>query len=228
MQGDLERKRKKLVLAFRPDDKTIPPINGYEIINISVERTYCNEINNINITGYEAIAFMSERATVCFNFEIPASMKVYAVGPETASILKRKGVEPTIPRTFDSRSLAEKVLEDGVKSLIVVRSDKGNEYLRNYLSSKIIYKEIYSYTVRVDDENLEKAKKQLEECVPDIIVLTSAGITKLVSKYISPDCNYSVISIGPFTTEALRKEVKIIESKEHSIEGIMKLLENMR
>lgn len=228
MQKDSEKKLKKVVLTFRPDDKTIPPIDGYDIINISIEKTYCNEIRDINLTVYEAIAFMSERAVSCFDAEIPQSMKVYAVGPETASMLMRKGIEAIIPRTFDSRSLAERIIEDGIKSLIVVRSDKGNEYLRSYLSSKIIYDEIYSYTVKIDSENLEKAKEQLEECVPDIIVLTSAEIAKLVSKYISHSCNYFVISIGPFTTEALRKEVKIIESNEHSIEGIMKLLKNMR
>jgi uroporphyrinogen-III synthase len=223
-----EIKQKKTVLSFRPDDKTIPTLDGYHMINIPIERTFCSDITNVDVSSYQAIAFMSEKAVNCFKLEIPDSAKVYAVGPETASVLRSRGIDPILPETFDSGSLAEKIIKDNIKSLIVIRSDKGNDYLKNALWNRIIYSEVHAYRIEIDQTNLERAKKELQQCNADIVVLTSAEIARAVSNYISQECNYLIISIGPFTTKALRKEVKIIESKEHSIEGIMKLLKSLR
>jgi uroporphyrinogen-III synthase len=229
LQEDSKRYQKRRVISFRPEGKSLGEVEGFHIINIPIERTLCVNVGPIDVKQFEAIVFMSEKSVECFTMNRMPE-KVYAIGSETALLLKAKGIVPIVPETYDSKSLADRILKDGISSLLVIRSNKGNSYLREKLQGEIKYKEVNSYIIENDEKGVEKAKEYLESCWADYIIFTSSETAKVLSKYLSDRCNYIVISIGPFTTEAIerKKEVKIIESKEHSIAGIRKLLQDLR
>ncbi|MEM3515865.1 MAG: uroporphyrinogen-III synthase [Saccharolobus sp.] len=222
------------VLFLRPESLSeFDPI-GYltlipknlEIINIPLFKIKCLPYTLPDIKTYEAVAFTSQNAIICFkHMNMIKSHKIYAIGDETADILRRLyNINPIIPDVFTSIALAKKILMDNINSIISIRSKKASNDMEKILKDKIRYDEIHVYDVDVIDENVSKVRYLLENCKIDALALTSSYIAKLVAQYINPECKMKIFSIGPVTTRAIteiKSGIKIIESKTHSIKGII-------
>lgn len=226
------------VLFFRPEEMTqsfkdylgLLSNQKLEIINIPLFKIKCIKYTlPNNIDEYEAIAFTSQNSVLCFTHinEIK-NHKIYAIGDETSELLRNVfNINPIIPKQFTSIELAKKLLEDRVTSVIAIRSKRASDDMKKLLENRIRYIEIYDYDIEIIEENIEKARNLIENCKIDGIAITSSLIAKIVGKYINNSCNIKIFSIGPLTTRALMETVngvKIIESKTHSIKGILETI----
>ncbi|WP_338599794.1 uroporphyrinogen-III synthase [Sulfolobus tengchongensis] len=199
-----------------------------EVLNIPIFKISCLPYFLSNY-DYEAIAFTSRNSVLCFkDYDILKKSKVYAIGEETADLLiKMLRINPVIPDKFTSISLAEKILKDKINNVLAVRSKKASDDMKNLLKDKIKYDEIYVYDLEILAENVQKVIEIIRECKIDAIALTSSMMAKIIGPAINPQCQIKVFSIGPMTTDALKRvnnEVKIIESKTHSIKGIVETI----
>ncbi|MEM0168652.1 MAG: uroporphyrinogen-III synthase, partial [Metallosphaera sp.] len=83
-----------------------------------------------------------------------------------------------------------------------------------------------NYDLVLNEAKVQDAKKILEECSVQMVVLTSSLIAKTVANFLR-DC-YKVISIGPMTSATLRSvkpELSFIESDISTIEGTIQEIE---
>ncbi|TRM93498.1 uroporphyrinogen III synthase [Sulfolobus sp. A20-N-G8] len=224
------------VLFFRPESdgedtyNFNTAINGIEIINIPLFKVECIQYNlPEDVEMFDALAFTSRNAVRCFkDVNLIKDLKVYAIGDETAiSIKERFGICPIVPKKFTSMELAEKILRDGVRTLIAVRSKLANNDMRKTLENKIRYIEVYDYDLSTIYNNIELAGKLISNCEVDGIAITSSSIARVIAKYINKECMTKIFSIGPVTSRVLIEivgEAKIIESKTHSISGILETI----
>ncbi|EZQ03802.1 uroporphyrinogen III synthase [Candidatus Acidianus copahuensis] len=212
------------VLFFRSEPVNISGLPSIEIINVPIFTPFCVDYS-IELDNFESVAFTSKNAIrCCKDINRIKSMKVFSIGPATASELQKHGIESIIPDKFDSENLGKTIINYGVKSLVSFRSKKANDTLRNILSDKIKYEEIYNYDIILNEEMLKKAKEFLD-CNVDVVVLTSSEIARVTSPYLKK-C-YKIISIGPVTSSTLKKnrpDLEIIDSKKYDLEGIIEIL----
>ncbi|AAK40530.1 uroporphyrinogen-III synthase [Saccharolobus solfataricus] len=225
------------VLFLRPDNEDnelneklmILRKNGIEVLNIPIFKIKCVSYS-LPTYDYEALAFTSRNSVICFKDRtlIKNVHKIYAIGEETAELLmKMYNVNPITPERFTSIELAKRILEDKVNSILSIRSRKASEDMRNILNGKIKYDEIYVYDSEIIRDNINEISKILTECEVDAIAFTSSLMAKLIGPFIRGKCNIIIFSIGPMTTETLKRvnnKVKIIESKTHSIKGIIETI----
>ncbi|QGA67835.1 uroporphyrinogen-III synthase [Sulfolobus sp. E11-6] len=224
------------VLFLRPDNEDVElneklmilQKNGIEVLNIPIFKIKCIPYSIPNY-DYEALAFTSRNSVICFKEHyLLKNHKIYAIGEETSELLiKMYEINPITPGKFTSVELAKRILEDKISSVLGIRSKKASEDMRNLLTSKIKYDEIYVYDSEIIRDNVDRVLEILAKCEVDTIAFTSSLMARLIGPYIGRECKIIVYSIGPMTTETLKRvnnEVKIIESKTHSIKGIIETI----
>ncbi|PVU77915.1 uroporphyrinogen III synthase [Sulfolobus islandicus] len=224
------------ILFLRPDNEDtelneklmLLQKNGIEVLNIPIFKIKCIPYSLPNY-DYEALAFTSRNSVICFKEHfLIKNRKIYTIGEETSELLMRMyNTNPITPEKFTSVELARRILEDKVNSVLSIRSKKASEDMKNLLNGKIKYDEIYVYDSEIIGDNINKVSKILAKCEVDAIAFTSSLMARLIGPYISRKCKIIVYSIGPITTETLKRvnnEVKIIESKTHSIKGIIETI----
>ncbi len=211
------------VLLFSPSLDINIPNKDIELINIPLFEIKCISYK-VDLDNYESVAFTSKNAVKCFiDWNKIGNKKIFAIGKPTSDLIKKKGFDSIYPNKYDSISLSNLILESGIKSVAAFRSIKASSDMRSILANKIIYREIYDYETTTIKTNLEKAKKELENCNVDIVALTSSEIARTIASFLN-NC-YKIISIGPMTTKTisiLRPDIKVIESEEHDFEGIIR------
>mgnify|MGYP001772492131 CR=1 FL=1 len=205
------------VLFLRPEGSFVPKISDF--IHIEIVKPVCipysADFNNV-----DAIGFTSVNAVECFkDFDRIKGKKIFSVGPITAEALKKKGFEKVnMPEEYTVNNLI-KIIKENARNPILVRSLMA-------IDNSLGINQIADYKLEVNQDKLNEAKRIIENCEADIIVLTSSFIASLVKDSIK-DCA-KIISIGPSTTKMLKdKKIIIYEAKEHDMKGILNLLKKL-
>jgi uroporphyrinogen-III synthase len=165
------------------------------------------------------------------------SLTVIAAGPKTRAKLEQVGIRSVlVPAEFSSKGIVRMLAarNPNGKKIIIPRSAAANKYIRQALGSLgMSVHEVPLYTVRTlspsdewkDFVTLLKAGKV------DVVVFTSASnvaaffeILEELQERIDLDSKTLVVSIGPFTSEELRKRnVECHESRVHTVKGTLEL-----
>ena len=139
----------------------------------------------LDLDRYDAVFFISTNAArlgmeVIHNYwpQFPVQLKLYAVGPTTASVLEEYGLTVEYP---EGRMSSEALLElDSLqqinnKNALIVRGVGGRELLATDLQERgaqVVYLELYRRECPA--YKVGELKQILEKHLPDAIVVTSA------------------------------------------------------
>jgi uroporphyrinogen-III synthase len=197
-------------------------------------------LDRLQSKKHDYCAFMSSQA-VNVLYELAGekssqalnSTKVIAVGPKTRQSLEKHGVQVTlVPEKFSSAGLVDllsKLKPEG-KKIIIPRSGAANEFASQALADfGMIVDEVFLYAVQTckpapvwNEFSSLLQKKQV-----DAVIFTSASNVSSFFEIMGSmqlDSLTKVISIGPFTSNELKKrKIKCLEAKEHTVMGTLEL-----
>ena len=190
-------------------------------------------------------AFMSQQAVnILFDLgrdriaPVLKSTTVIAVGPKTKQSLEERGVKVgLVLEKFSSFGLVD--LMSGIgpvgKKIIIPRSGAANDFTTEALIRLgMDVDEILLYTVRtkaVEPIWKEFCDLLLQKKV-DAVIFTSASnvnsffeiMDKVYKDELQLDSITKVVSIGPFTTKALRDQgIECFEAEEHTVKGALQI-----
>ena len=165
-----------------------------------------------------------------------ANTIVIAVGPKTKSALQAEGIKVAyMPERYSSVGIGEVFtrLNAVGKKTIIPRSGASTPFLKNLLEKiGIIVKEIHLYDVCAyrDTSHWNNFRHLFSENKVDGIVFTSASSVRAFFEIMTKDydensllenmAKLSVISIGPFTSDELKKfKIKNTISQVHTVSG---------
>ena len=194
-------------------------------------------------------AFMSQQAVnILFDLgrdkilPLLKSTNVIAVGPKTKQSLEERGIKVGLMlEKFSSFGLVE--LMSGVgpcgKKIIIPRSAAASDFATQALIRLgMDVDEILLYTVRT--RAIEPIWKEFCDLLSkkrvDVVIFTSASnvnsffeiMEKLSKDGLQLDNVTKVVSIGPFTTKALRdRGIRCFESEEHTVRGTLQIAEQI-
>jgi len=171
--------------------------------------------------------------------------RIIAVGPKTRSKLEEFGLHADfMPAEYSSKGLTKMLSEmnSSGKKIIIPRSSAANDYAAKSLAALgMSVDEINLYSIRTVSEPSEGWRQfaaRLAGGEVDAVVFTSASSVgaffEIANTLLLNGDNDAVvnllarvahvISIGPFTTEQLRKRgVKCSESRVHTVKGTFEL-----
>ena len=164
----------------------------------------------------EAWIFTSQNALKNLN-QTNFAGKVYASGKQTANVLKEKGVETRIGDSETAQSLAELIVEDGVKSALFFCGNIRRNELPNYLAKKgVQIKEEVVYHTLLDPKKIPSQKG-------DALFFMSPSAVESFAMMNEFDTELNYYSIGETTASTLRKKgvQKINTAKEASFEAML-------
>jgi uroporphyrinogen-III synthase len=191
-------------------------------------------------------AFMSQQAVnILFDLArdkiapVLKSTTVIAVGPKTKQSLEEHGIKVgLVLEKFSSFGLVDLMLEIGPvgKKIIIPRSGAANDFATEALIRLgMDVDEIPLYTVRtravVEPIWKEFCDLLLQNKV-DAVIFTSASnvnsffeiMDKVSKDELQLDNITKVVSIGPFTTKALRdRGIECFEAEEHTVKGALQI-----
>ena len=169
-----------------------------------------------DLTEAEAWIFTSQNALKNLN-QTNFAGKVYASGKQTANVLKEKGVETRIGDSETAQSLAELIVEDGVKSALFFCGNIRRNELPNYLAKKgVQIKEEVVYHTLLDPKKIPSQKG-------DALFFMSPSAVESFAMMNEFDTELNYYSIGETTASTLRKKgvQKINTAKEASFEAML-------
>ena len=169
-----------------------------------------------DLTEAEAWIFTSQNALKNLN-QTNFAGKVYASGKQTANVLKEKGVETRICDSETAQSLAELIVEDGVKSALFFCGNIRRNELPNYLAKKgVQIKEEVVYHTLLDPKKIPSQKG-------DALFFMSPSAVESFAMMNEFDTELNYYSIGETTANTLRKKgvQKINTAKEASFEAML-------
>ena len=143
--------------------------------------------------------------------------KVYASGKQTAKALKEKGFETKSGNSETAQSLAELIVEDGVKSALFFCGNIRRNELPNYLAKKgIQLKEKVVYLTLLDPKKIPSQKG-------DTLFFMSPSAVESFAIMNEFDTELNYYSVGETTANALRKKgvQKINTAKEASLKAML-------
>ena len=172
-----------------------------------------------------------------------ANTIVMSVGPKTTIALENEGIKVNLqPTTFSSVGVGEEFTQINAvgKKVIVPRSGASTPFLKELLNKiGIDVLEIHLYDVCAfrDTTQWNEFRELFSQNKVDGVVFTSAssvrGFFEIMSKDYDADKllenleKLSVVSIGPFTSDELKKfNVKNIVSQVHTVAGAFDAMKN--
>ena len=204
------------VLFLRPEGSFVP--NNPNFIHIEIVKPVCIPYS-IDLSNADAVGFTSINAVECFkDFNKIQGKKIFSVGITTGEALKKKGFDTiNVPEEYTVNSLV-RIIKERSKNPVLIRSSIA-------IDGSLDIIQVADYKLEVKQDKLNEAKRVIEDCEADFIVLTSSFIASLVKDFIK-DCE-KIISIGPSTTKVLKGKKIIYEAKEHDMRGILNLLKEL-
>ena len=194
-------------------------------------------------------AFMSQQAVnVLFDLgrdkilPLLKSTNVIAVGPKTKQSLEERGIKVGLMlEKFSSFGLVDLMSEVGPsgKKIIIPRSAAASDFATQALIRLgMDVDEILLYTVRT--KAIEPIWKEFCDLLSkkrvDVVIFTSASnvnsffeiMEKLSKDGLQLDKVTKVVSIGPFTTKALKdRGIRCFEAEEHTVRGTLQIAEQI-
>jgi uroporphyrinogen-III synthase len=210
------------VLFLRPEGAEVPSSwRGMEIVKISIFKPKCLDYE-LPKNEYSAIAFTSVNGVRCAK-KLPKFYRVYAVGPATAAeVVKLLGVNPLVPRNYEVSELVKEI--SGEDSVLMFRSQLADVNDVRMVADKVDV--VRNYTLELNGDAVNAVRRILEDCEVDVVAVTSPSIARVVAGFLKP-C-VLVASIGPTTSKVLSEAgVKFIEAEDHTIEGVLKKIEEV-
>ena len=142
-------------------------------------------------------------------------LRLAAIGPGTAEVLSRYGVEAdVIPQQFRSEELARALKERVAGSrVLLARADRGRDILREELANVAAVEQIavYSQTDIADVDT--QALGLLRRGEVDYVTVTSSSIARALARVLDDSCRRHVeagrvklVSISPVTSAVLKEE----------------------
>jgi uroporphyrinogen-III synthase len=191
-------------------------------------------------------AFMSQQAvSVLFDLAhdkvTPAlkSTTVIAVGPKTKQSLEERGIEVRIVlKKFSSVGLVDlmsEIDEPEGKKIIIPRSGDANEFASEALTRLgMDVDEVSLYTVRTRkiEPIWKEFSDQLLQRSVDAVIFTSASnvnaffeiMDRMSKAKLQLDALTKVVSLGPFTSKALRdRGIECFEAEDHTVRGALQI-----
>ena len=169
-----------------------------------------------DLTEAEAWIFTSQNALKNLN-QTNFAGKVYASGKQTANVLKEKGVETRIGDSETAQSLAELIVEDGVKSALFFCGNIRRNELPNYLAKKgVQIKEEVVYHTLLNPKKIPSQKG-------DALFFMSPSAVESFAMMNEFDTELDYYSIGETTANTLRKKgvQKINTATKASFEAML-------
>lgn len=206
-------------------------------------------IDKIRSKKHYYCAFMSQKAVnILFDLacdkitSVLKSTTVIAVGPKTKQSLEEHGIKVgLVLEKFSSFGLVD--LMSGVKpsgkKIIIPRSAAASDFVSKALVQLgMDVDEILLYTVRT--RAIEPIWKEFCDLLSkkrvDAVIFTSASnvssffetLEKVSKDRLQLDNVTKVVSIGPFTTKALRdRGIECLEAEEHTVRGALQIAEQI-
>ncbi|MDY5794865.1 MAG: uroporphyrinogen-III C-methyltransferase [Fusobacterium gastrosuis] len=195
------------------------------------------KISTENLKKYSAILFNSPNGVKSFfknieDMRILANIKIGAVGAKTKEVLESLKIVPDfMPEEYMVDRLAEEVVKftNRNDNILIVTSDISPADLDKYNS---LYKRNYEKIVAYNTRKIKVAKDEINEKLEDIDIITflSSSTVEAFYESINGDLkvleNKKIASIGPMTSETLRKYgIKVdYEAKKYTAEGLLDVI----
>jgi uroporphyrinogen-III synthase len=203
-------------------------------------------LDKLRTKKHHYCAFMSQQAvSVLFNLAhdkvAPAlkSTTVIAVGPKTKQSLEERGIEvKMVLKKFSSVGLVDlmsEIDEPAGKKIIIPRSGDANEFASEALARLgMDVDEVSLYTVRTKmiEPIWKEFSDQLLQGNVDAIIFTSASnvnaffeiMDRMSKAKLQLDALTKVVSIGPFTSKALKdRGIECFEAEDHTVRGAFEI-----
>ena len=197
------------------------------------------------ITEYDWIVFTSANGVRIFfdyiqdlskDARVFSSAKIAAIGAKTADVLAEFGIKADfVPDVFTGKELGKQLIGFTYlkgKKVLLLRSQLASDELVDILQqadAEVDNVPVYAaVTAKTDSAPL---KKQISDGTVDWLTFASPSSVTAFFEQIQPDlvnsCNVRVASIGPVTSEQLKKiGVKIdLQAAEHTIDGLLDAIE---
>nr|WP_293993496.1 uroporphyrinogen-III C-methyltransferase [uncultured Fusobacterium sp.] len=195
------------------------------------------KISTENLKKYSAILFNSPNGVKSFfknieDMRILANIKIGAVGAKTKEVLESLKIVPDfMPEEYMVDRLAEEVVKftNRNDNILIVTSDISPADLDKYNS---LYERNYEKIVAYNTRKIKVAKDEINEKLEDIDIITflSSSTVEAFYESINGDLkvleNKKIASIGPMTSETLRKYgIKVdYEAKKYTAEGLLDVI----
>lgn len=195
------------------------------------------KISTENLKKYSAILFNSPNGVKSFfknieDMRILANIKIGAVGAKTKEVLESLKIVPDfMPEEYMVDRLAEEVVKftNRNDNILIVTSDISPADLDKYNS---LYERNYEKIVAYNTKKIKVAKDEINEKLEDIDIITflSSSTVEAFYESINGDLkvleNKKIASIGPMTSETLRKYgIKVdYEAKKYTAEGLLDVI----
>ncbi|MDY4010952.1 MAG: uroporphyrinogen-III C-methyltransferase [Fusobacterium gastrosuis] len=195
------------------------------------------KISTENLKKYSAILFNSPNGVKSFfknieDMRILANIKIGAVGAKTKEVLESLKIVPDfMPEEYMVDRLAEEVVKftNRNDNILIVTSDISPADLDKYNS---LYERNYEKIVAYNTKKIKVAKDEINEKLEDIDIITFLSSSTVEAFYESINGvlkvleNKKIASIGPMTSETLRKYgIKVdYEAKKYTAEGLLDVI----
>jgi len=197
------------------------------------------------ITEYDWIIFTSSNGVKLFfealhslgkDARVFASAKVAAIGPKTSEKLNEFGIRTDfVPSVFTSKELGLQLINCANlqnKNILTLRSELATDELIELLGQAgATVNNVALYTAITNKCPTKSLEEKISKDRVDWLTFVSPFAVKAffeqIPREIVKNSNIRVASIGPVTTEQLRKlDVKVnVTAKEHTIDGLLSAIE---
>ncbi|MGB8227461.1 MAG: uroporphyrinogen-III C-methyltransferase [Sedimentisphaerales bacterium] len=213
----------------------------FEIQDLTGSKSFGKVVNEIK--NYDWVFFTSPTGVRLFfkaakklnkDARIFASAKIACIGSETANALEDFGMKTDfVPKFFTSGQLAKsfiKKYKPAGKKILLLRSALADSVLAEKLkSAKAKIKQVSIYTAK----KIENNSKEIIKIDLDWIIFASSFAVECFFRDFKPrdiSKKIKIASIGLITSNTLKKfGIKPdIESKEHTIDGLIEAMEKVK
>ena len=239
----------KEVVVTRPSDRSGTlsqqlrrlgaAVTDYPCIR-TVERQPNPELDGAieNLNGYRWLVFTSPVGPGIFFRCLEASgkdsralagLKLAAIGPKTAAELKKWGLRADlVPKTYDSRSLAE-AMADVEGPVLICRASQGSSALPDIFRKKAIpFADISCYDTEYENPDPTPVRALLDR--PLLVTFTSASTVRgFVESLPGEDYSHVVgCCIGPQTAaEAEKYGISVVTAREATMESLIECIKEV-
>lgn len=197
--------------------------NVYSLLSMQFKAL---EFDLPNVSKYDAVAFTSENAVDFFFGKVDKenfrNLKLCAIGPKTASAVKKYGFEVSvIPKEYNSRSLANEIVKHGFKDVILVKCKKSSTEVETVLDENGVNFDV----VNPYDSVVTLGKDADKIDLVNYIAFASSSSAHAFFENYGVNKNVKYVAIGDVTASALKSYgIAPIVSKEYVTEGIVKAI----
>ena len=219
------------ILILRASGKIKPiSLRGFDIIQVPIINVIPNEdvINKVSLNDANYVIIMS---SVIVRYlgeklrQLSSGTLVIGVGPRTCDEVRKLGLQCEVPREFSSHGIVELMSRLPHGKVVVLRSSRGSDYIRNELGR--IGHEVVEYGIydlRPDPINVDIACRLINHV--DYVVFMSPMTYEAVRECARERLKgKAVVAIGRVTANRLREDgISPLMPSEYTLDGVLRVL----